>query len=113
VTVTDDGSGIPVADRALVCQRYCTSKLRSFQDLETVATYGFRGTGIGFKLSLLQLLLTTLLVCSLHFLPHPPGEALNSLCSVSDLIITTRCPSEAVAVQMQYDPMGKLKQLSV
>ncbi len=40
----DNGHGVRVENRALLGQRYCTSKLVSFNDLEAVETYGFRGT---------------------------------------------------------------------
>lgn len=43
IQVKDDGHGIPSEDRALACRRYCTSKIRDFQDLKEVG-----GNGLAF-----------------------------------------------------------------
>jgi DNA mismatch repair protein MLH1 len=44
--VRDNGSGIEKQDRLLLGRRYCTSKLASFDDLDAVSTYGFRGLSV-------------------------------------------------------------------
>lgn len=41
--VKDNGVGISEGDRACMAVRYCTSKISSFQDIERLTTFGFRG----------------------------------------------------------------------
>lgn len=81
IQVRDDGHGIPAEDRALVCRRYCTSKIRDYCELKEVG-----GKWLGFR-----------------------GEALASIAEMSSsLSITSRVEGEPVAVRLKYGRDGEL-----
>lgn len=58
--------------------KYHTSKISDFSDLQTLSSFGFR------------------------------GEALSSLCALSDVSVTTRTNEEAVGARLMYDHSGAL-----
>ncbi|KAJ3443251.1 mismatch repair endonuclease pms2-related [Anaeramoeba flamelloides] len=78
ITVIDNGTGVNETDRDQLCSRYYTSKIDSFQGISSLTTFGFR------------------------------GEALSSLCSVSNVCIKTKTKDETVGELLTYDIVGKL-----
>nr|XP_019044549.1 DNA mismatch repair protein MLH1 [Kwoniella bestiolae CBS 10118]OCF23479.1 DNA mismatch repair protein MLH1 [Kwoniella bestiolae CBS 10118] len=46
IQIIDNGHGINKADLPLLCERYATSKLQKFEDLQKLGTYGFRGEAL-------------------------------------------------------------------
>jgi len=46
ISVKDNGEGIPQDDLTLAVQRFCTSKIKSEEDLYMINSYGFRGEAL-------------------------------------------------------------------
>jgi DNA mismatch repair protein MutL len=92
IRVRDDGVGIPVADLSKALQRHATSKIASLEDLESVATLGFRGEALPSiasvsRLSLISRPATAEHACSVDArdglleapkpAAHPPGSSVE------------------------------------
>ncbi|XP_022053331.2 mismatch repair endonuclease PMS2 isoform X1 [Acanthochromis polyacanthus] len=82
VEVSDNGKGVEEANFEGLTLKHHTSKLRDFSDLIHVETFGFR------------------------------GEALSSLCALSDLSVVTCHESSQVGTRLVFDHKGHLVQRS-
>lgn len=77
-SVVDNGSGISQENFAGITAKHYTSKLKEFSDLESIRTFGFR------------------------------GEALSSLCALSNVSVTTRSAESEVATKLMFDHDGSI-----
>ncbi|CAI4229968.1 unnamed protein product [Auanema sp. JU1783] len=75
--VADDGTGIDPSNFDTICQPHATSKLSDFSDFQELTTLGFR------------------------------GEALNALCALGQLTISTRHRESLVGTKLQFDHKGQ------
>lgn len=81
--VVDNGSGISECNFSGITAKHHTSKLKDFSDLESIKTFGFR------------------------------GEALSSLCALSNITVTTRDASTEHGTRLSFDHDGSICKKSI
>uniref|UniRef100_A0A8C3YHR1 Mismatch repair endonuclease PMS2 n=1 Tax=Catagonus wagneri TaxID=51154 RepID=A0A8C3YHR1_9CETA len=82
IELSDNGCGVEEENFEGLTLKHHTSKIQEFADLTQVETFGFR------------------------------GEALSSLCALSDVSISTRHASAKVGTRLMFDHNGKILQKS-
>uniref|UniRef100_A0A673JB30 PMS1 protein homolog 1-like n=1 Tax=Sinocyclocheilus rhinocerous TaxID=307959 RepID=A0A673JB30_9TELE len=78
IEVRDNGSGIKAIDVPVMAVKHYTSKISCHEDLERLETYGFR------------------------------GEALASICAISEVVITTKTADDDFSLQYSVDHNGQI-----
>ncbi|XP_018578148.1 mismatch repair endonuclease PMS2 isoform X2 [Anoplophora glabripennis] len=78
IEISDNGTGVLEKDFEALTLKHYTSKIREFNDLVNIGTLGFR------------------------------GEALSSLCALSDLTIVTKHSTAELATKITYDKNGTI-----
>ncbi|KAL1267554.1 hypothetical protein QQF64_032917 [Cirrhinus molitorella] len=78
IEVRDNGSGIKATDVPVMAVKHYTSKISCHEDLELLETYGFR------------------------------GEALASICAISEVVITTKTTDDDFSIQYSVDHNGQI-----
>ena len=80
IKITDDGCGMSPLDAKLCFAHHATSKISNVHDLQTIATYGFR------------------------------GEALSSIACVSNVVLITKTEQEKAATSIKLEQAKLIEQ---
>ena len=100
IRVADDGGGIAAADLPLALARHATSKIASLDDLEHVASYGFRGEALASIAAVARVTVTSRQAAEAHAwrlrswggegdTPQPAALAEGTVIEVADLYFNT------------------------
>ncbi|XP_045821475.1 DNA mismatch repair protein MLH1 isoform X1 [Trifolium pratense] len=66
IQISDDGHGIRHDDLPILCERHTTSKLSSFEDLQSIKSMGFRGEALASMTYVAHVTVTTITKGQLH-----------------------------------------------
>ena len=91
IVVEDNGCGIPAAELPLAFKRHATSKIGSLQDLESVATMGFRGEALA--------AINSVAACSIASRQEAAEHACLMDGRTGEIIITSRATGTTVEVK--------------
>jgi DNA mismatch repair protein MutL len=100
IRVADDGAGIEAEELALALTRHATSKIATLEDLEALASMGFRGEALPSIASVSRLTLTSRVAAAEHgwrvasaggemALPRPAAHLVGTTIDVRDLFFNT------------------------